>query len=186
MSTHPLTLEDPRAGEHFVFLRSAHGPGGRFAFRWTLGPGKTGPGEHTHPETESFRVVSGRLRIWIEGVPTDVGPGESIAAPAGARHRFLNPGEEPVVVDVEVDGPLMEGQMIPMAVYFQEARKDGRKGPRIGEVLRMLVHIREAGAVAMASSVGMATFRGLTGALKGLGVRGFPPVSDWEPRAPTA
>lgn len=177
---HPLTLEDPGAGEQFVFLRSARGPGGRFAFRWTLAPGKTGPGEHVHPETESFRIVSGTLRIWIDGAPRDLGPGDAIDAPRGVPHRFLNPGTEPVVVDVELDGTRMEDQMIPMAVHFQPAIRAGRK-PRLRDVLRMIVHIEQVGAVRIASRFKMAMFRGFARTLRLFGVRGFSAVIGWEP-----
>src|SRR5688500_10283434 len=63
-------------GEHFEFLASSRGPGAHLEFRWTLAPGKRGPGEHYHPrETETFTVLSGSLRIWINGVPKDYAAG---------------------------------------------------------------------------------------------------------------
>lgn len=181
---HPLELEDARAGEHFVFTQSARGTGGRFRFRWTLAPGRTGPGEHVHPtETESFAIVSGTLRIWIDGVPRDLAPGDTASVPAGVRHRFLNPGAEPVVVDVDLDGTAMEDQMIPMAAYFQAAKRAGRDKPRVRELLRILVHVHQVGAVGLVSRVGSAAFGGVCRTLRLFGVRGFAPIQDWEPRA---
>ena len=104
---HPLTLASPPTGEHFEFRRSFH-TDGAFEFLWTLAPKKRGPGMHIHPtETETFRVVSGTLRIWIAGVARDFGPGECVAIPPGVPHRFLNPGDTPAVALVSLDGPAM-------------------------------------------------------------------------------
>lgn len=181
---HPLELEDTRSGEHFVFLRSARSEGGRFRFRWTLAPGRTGPGEHVHPtEVESFVVVSGVLRIWIGDEPRELAPGDTASVPAGVRHRFLNPGTVPVVVDVDLDGTAMEDQMIPMSAYFQQARRDGRMKPTIPELFRILVHVQQAGAVALASRTGNAAFGGLCRTLRLFGVQAFPAVTRWEPPA---
>ena len=51
--------------------------------------------EHVHPRQESgAQVLTGSLRFSVRGTERDVGPGESIAIPAGAPHHFWNPGDQ--------------------------------------------------------------------------------------------
>jgi mannose-6-phosphate isomerase-like protein (cupin superfamily) len=70
---------------------------------------------HHHEVDEVFMVVSGRLRIHLEGLPTAVvGPGEIFVVPRGVRHRPEAASEcrimliEPAGVrnTGDVDGPL--------------------------------------------------------------------------------
>jgi mannose-6-phosphate isomerase-like protein (cupin superfamily) len=113
-----LTLDSAPTGEQFVFATSARGPAKAFTFRWTLAEGKTGPNEHVHPyEDEHFDVVSGTLRVWIDGVARDYGPGESVTVPAGAPHRFLSLGPSAVVADVRLNGDRMEAMFLPAAAW---------------------------------------------------------------------
>jgi mannose-6-phosphate isomerase-like protein (cupin superfamily) len=174
---HPLTLDSKPTGEHFTFLRSARGSGaGSFHFQWRLAPGKKGPGRHVHEtEMETFSIVSGTLRIWIDDKPHDLTAGSTIAVAANVPHRFLNPGTEPVVVDVMLDGPKMEDQFIPIAVAAQR----GMSMPRV--LAKMMVHIVAAQASTPTSAFERAMFRGLSGMLWLFGVRGFQRVDHWEP-----
>jgi mannose-6-phosphate isomerase-like protein (cupin superfamily) len=56
-----------------------------------------GPPLHLHRGTdEHLTVQSGRVRFTIEGRVHELGPGDSIEIPRGARHRFENPYEEDV------------------------------------------------------------------------------------------
>jgi mannose-6-phosphate isomerase-like protein (cupin superfamily) len=176
---HPLTLASKPTGEHFTFVRSARGSGqGLFHFQWRLAPGKTGPGLHVHEtETESFTVVSGTLRIWVAGVQHDLTAGQSIAVPPNVPHRFLNPGAEPAVVDVTLDGTKMEDQFIPIAV----AAQSGMSMLRV--LTKMIVHIMALGASTPSSRMERGFFKGLAGTLRLFGVRGFQPIHDWEPTA---
>jgi mannose-6-phosphate isomerase-like protein (cupin superfamily) len=51
--------------------------------------------EHVHPrQTSGARVLAGTLRFRVRGSERDVGPGESIAIPAGVPHHFWNPGDQ--------------------------------------------------------------------------------------------
>lgn len=51
--------------------------------------------KHVHPCQESgAQVLAGSLRFSVRGTERDVGPGESIAIPAGAPHYFWNPGDQ--------------------------------------------------------------------------------------------
>lgn len=177
---HPLTLASKPTGEHFTFVKSARGSGaGKFHFQWQLAPGKKGPGLHVHEtETETFTIVSGTLRIWVDGTPHDLEPGQTIAVPPNVPHRFLNPGREPVVVDVTLDGTKMEDQFIPIAVAAQRMSM-----PRV--LAKMMVHIVALEASMPTSRFERGFFKGLAGMLRLFGVRGFDVVHDWEPAAET-
>jgi mannose-6-phosphate isomerase-like protein (cupin superfamily) len=48
---------------------------------------------HYHPQTEEiYFLTSGTGRMQIEGELRDVGPGDAIAIPPGARHQITNTG----------------------------------------------------------------------------------------------
>lgn len=174
---YPLTMYIRESGERFDFKASSRT--GRFRFEWTLDAGKTGPGEHCHDtESESFAVRSGTLRIWMNGTPRDYRAGESVTVPAGVPHRFLNPGREPVVVDVELDGDRMEAQLVPMAVYFQ---RSGKARPSLAEIGRIIVHVESLGASSICSPFVRALFRGAARLASALGARPFDPVPSWAP-----
>ncbi|MBX3275060.1 MAG: cupin domain-containing protein [Sandaracinaceae bacterium] len=175
-SAGPLRLAIEAAGEEFVFVQSAHGPEGTFRFRWTLGPKKKGPPPHLHPhEAETFRVVSGKLQIWLDGVRHDCGPGDEVTAPRGVMHRFFNPGDEPVIVDVSLDGGLQEASLVGLA---EHARRVGRP-LRLGEMLRQTVVQFHRGAIGAPGLVG-AMVRGTASLLVALGVRGYEPTAGWD------
>jgi mannose-6-phosphate isomerase-like protein (cupin superfamily) len=132
--TTKYTMEAHATGERFEFVSSFRTPSAdpKFRFVWTLAPGKRGPFIHVHEqETEAFAVVSGTLRIWIEDVAKDYGPGECVAIAPNVPHRFLNPGNEPVVVNVSLTGARMEDAFMPVAVAAY-----GRK-PTMKEYMRM-------------------------------------------------
>ena len=56
----------------------------------TIGPGYRVP-THTHPNTEEgMLVLEGELETVLEDQITTVGPGDTVLAPAGTRHGFVN------------------------------------------------------------------------------------------------
>jgi quercetin dioxygenase-like cupin family protein len=58
-------------------------------------PVSAAPPAHYHPgQEETFEVLSGALRVEVEGVVRDVGAGERIVIPRGAVHRMHNAGTE--------------------------------------------------------------------------------------------
>jgi putative monooxygenase len=62
----------------------------------TLAPGEF-VAEHYHPYSEEFLFVTrGRLLMRIDDAVVELGPGEGLMVPIGARHRAENPGDEPV------------------------------------------------------------------------------------------
>ena len=44
---------------------------------------------HDHPHVQSTYVESGRFRFTVDGVETEVGPGDSFVIPSMARHGCL-------------------------------------------------------------------------------------------------
>ncbi len=177
----PLEREQSRppnlylGGETFEFQTSAKTGDRIFRFRWTLAAGKKGPPEHVHDdEAETFSIVSGTLRIWIDGAPRDLGPGDSVTVEKLQRHRFLNPGSEPVVVDVSLDGPRQEDALVPFAVYC-----GGRRTLKLRDLFTMLVHASHVRASRPPSRVGAAVFNGLGRFIGLFGVKPLAPVDRW-------
>jgi quercetin dioxygenase-like cupin family protein len=53
---------------------------------------------HTHPHEQVGYVVSGRIRLTIDGESSDLGPGDSYHIPSNVPHGAITP-EPTVVVD---------------------------------------------------------------------------------------
>ena len=71
--------------------RRPSGPGQGFEFDYHLAPAATGPPEHSHDqESEHFEVLSGRVRVWVEGNPLLLAAGDSLDIPPATRHRLAN------------------------------------------------------------------------------------------------
>lgn len=68
--------------------------------RWqSLAEARLPPGAsttpHYHPRTEEiYYILSGTGRMYLERSKQDVGPGDAIAIPPGARHQITNTGGE--------------------------------------------------------------------------------------------
>lgn len=176
LPTTKYRAESAVTGELFEFVASARTAADeKFRFVWTLAPGKRGPGEHYHEsETETFEVVSGTIRIWLEGVPRDYVPGDFLSIEPGVRHRFLNPGDEPAVMNVSLDGPLMEDAFVPLGVATH-----GRK-VRLGDLARMFVLLAETWPSTPTSRWERGFARGFVWLLKLFGVRRYEPVIGWD------
>lgn len=63
---------------------------GRFGlYRWTFGPGESGPDPHFHKTiSEQFYVLSGSVRIFDGRAWVDAGPGDFVYVPEGGIHGF--------------------------------------------------------------------------------------------------
>ena len=146
-----------------------------YRFVWTLAPGKRGPGEHYHEdEMETFAIVSGTLRIWIEGVPRDYAPGDTVSIAPRVPHKFLNPGTVPVVVNVTLDGPKMEDAFVPLAVATH-----GRKATT-GDLVRFLVVLADVWPSVPVARSEKAAMTLIVKLLKLFGVKRFEPVLGWD------
>jgi mannose-6-phosphate isomerase-like protein (cupin superfamily) len=52
---------------------------------------------HFHPRAEEiYFLLEGRGRMQVEGDVREVGPGDAIAIPPGARHQIVNCGDGPL------------------------------------------------------------------------------------------
>lgn len=167
-------LANPATGENFVFVSSAR-TSSCFRFRWTLAAKRTGPPEHRHlDENETFTLRGGRLTVFVDGRPHELEKDVPFTAPMGVWHRFRNPGDEPAVIDVEMDGTALEDTMVPMAAYMS-----GREHPTMAEGLRIFVHDLGVGATERRSPIVTALFRFAAWLGRSVGIERFPRVETW-------
>ncbi len=90
-----------------ILETAAETNGARLLFEQTVAVGGGRPPRHVHrKQTESFRVVSGRLGIEADGVVCEIGPGESRSVPPGIAHTFWNAGNEPCLHEVTMEPAL--------------------------------------------------------------------------------
>jgi len=174
----PLTFDNPATGERFELRTSARSGDGRFRFRWTLAPGRTGPPEHSHPvETESFTLVAGTLEAWIDGSAIPLEVGRRVSVPPNTLHRFRNPGSTAAVVEVELDGTRLEDTLVGNAVHF------GAHGATSPLALgRVMLHDVTYGASRFRSPLVRWMMRAIAAGARLLGLRPFPVPEDWASR----
>ena len=123
-------------GERYVGRRSAE-EGGTFEFDYYLCPGAAGPPEHSHDsDEESFEMVTGTLRVWVDGVERTVRAGDRFRVPPRTRHRFRNDGKEEVHLRISFPGPGFE-RVVDGLLASARAPRGLTNG------LRMAVHARE-------------------------------------------
>jgi quercetin dioxygenase-like cupin family protein len=59
-------------------------------------PAGSGPPRHVHMnEDETFAILTGTCRFWLEGDEFTAGAGESVFIPRGKEHTFKVEGDEP-------------------------------------------------------------------------------------------
>jgi len=84
-------------------------------FEFDVPAGSKVAAAHSHDGyEETIYGLEGVLTWTVEGVPTDVGPGEAIVIPRGAVHQFDNTGD----VDARALGIVTPGMLGPD--YFRE------------------------------------------------------------------
>ena len=65
----------------------------------SYGPAGRPPPPHFHPaQDEHFEVLEGTLRVRVEGEERELGRGETIDIPRGAKHQMWNGGDQPARV----------------------------------------------------------------------------------------
>lgn len=70
--------------------------GGAISIVDSLSPAGTGPARHVHHnEDETFVILSGACRVWIEGQETLLNAGESTFIPRDSEHTFQATGTDP-------------------------------------------------------------------------------------------
>ena len=79
------------------FAAPARGSRELCAWRLEVPPGTRGV-PHTVSKEEILLVLSGALRVTLDGTPApaDAGPGDAVLVPAGTMLQVGNPGSEPV------------------------------------------------------------------------------------------
>ena len=77
-------------GEHiFRFLALASQTGGSYSAMEIVSPERSGPGPHTHDESEeSFLLLDGKVVFIVGGQQYDVEPGDFVHVPRGVVHEF--------------------------------------------------------------------------------------------------
>jgi nucleoside-diphosphate-sugar epimerase/mannose-6-phosphate isomerase-like protein (cupin superfamily) len=102
----PRVFEGP-ATKIRILETAAETNGVRLRFEQTVAVGGGRPPRHVHrKQTESFRILSGRMGIEANGVVCEIGPGESRSVPPGTAHTFWNAGIEPCVHEVQLEPAL--------------------------------------------------------------------------------
>jgi quercetin dioxygenase-like cupin family protein/uncharacterized protein YndB with AHSA1/START domain len=107
-------LEAPTLGTKIVFIRTAAETDGAVLEFDVIGRprGFTAQG-HVHPrQTERHEVISGALRVTMDGQTRVLGPGESILIPAGTPHRHYADGEAEGHVRVQVRPALRTAELL--------------------------------------------------------------------------
>jgi mannose-6-phosphate isomerase-like protein (cupin superfamily) len=124
------TLMNPVSGETITFTQTAADTGGELlAFDLELTPDGRVPGLHVHPEqTETFRVVEGRMRFKLGRKTIEAGPGDVVTVPAGAAHKFANASGQVTRAKVEVRPALQMEQLLETAVRLAEEGRTLRSG----------------------------------------------------------
>jgi quercetin dioxygenase-like cupin family protein len=113
-------------GETLSFLKTARDTNGGYAqFELTSPPGFAGPPTHGHPlQEETFKIVSGRLGVELEGKQQVLGPGEGIIVPAGKAHRFWGEGDETVKAIVRITPALHFAELLDVVTRSANERDD--------------------------------------------------------------
>ena len=124
-------IESPVAGARIVFRKTARDTNGELLqYEEFLKGGGRGQREHVHPyQEERFKIISGTARIGVGGQERDYGAGKTVVVPAGIRHAWGNPSEEPVHVIIEFRPALRLETFL--ETHFGLA-KDGKVNPKSG------------------------------------------------------
>ena len=55
-------------------------------------PGQNHPEQYHEQKEETFVVLHGNMRLWLDDVPRDCTPGDVVTVGRGVRHRFSTDG----------------------------------------------------------------------------------------------
>ena len=83
-------------GVQYKTILAPEDSGGAMSIVDSLSPVGSGPPRHIHHnEDETFVMITGTCKVWIEGIETIAGPGESVFVPRGKEHTFKVLGDTP-------------------------------------------------------------------------------------------
>ena len=96
-ATAPPDLTIGAAGPWVHYLGTGGSTDGQFGlYRWEMGPRPSGPMPHFHRTmSESFFILSGRVRLFDGLAWTDTAAGDYLHVPAGGVHGFRNESGAP-------------------------------------------------------------------------------------------
>ena len=79
-------------------VTKANVPDASFASGITSFPSGTGAPMHCHNCSEQVTLLGGKGEVEIEGEVTQLSPHDTTYIPAGKPHRFLNTGQDPLLI----------------------------------------------------------------------------------------
>ncbi len=83
-------------GVSYKTILSAQDTAGAMSIVDSVSPVDSGPPRHVHEaEDETFVILTGEVELWIDGVLSTAGPGQSVFIPRGTEHTFRAIGERP-------------------------------------------------------------------------------------------
>jgi len=96
-------IDNPITGERITFLQTSGDTGGKLLqIDLVVQPGGFPIGAHIHPKQEErFKVVTGRLRAWLNDREQNLVAGDKLIIPAGTPHYWKNMSNEAIHLIVE-------------------------------------------------------------------------------------
>lgn len=118
------TIGNRHTGETLTVLVSEEDKRGMQLYEVLLPPHRPSPPEHYHREfKETFTVISGQLRIRLNGSDIRLSPHESATAEIGNIHTFANDWNEPCRMQVLTQPP--GGVLKAFRLAYQVANSGG-------------------------------------------------------------
>jgi quercetin dioxygenase-like cupin family protein/uncharacterized protein YndB with AHSA1/START domain len=177
-------------GMRIVFLRTAAETGGQLLEYEVVGRPRGFPAQaHVHPlQSERHEVVSGKLKVRLDGRDRVLGPGESIEIPAGTAHRHYAAGSGEGHVRVELRPALRTEELLGRLADLSSGGEITRRGylkplaaarlildfPQEGHAAQPPVGVQRAFARAVTRLAGRCLERG----------RKYVFVDEWDVAAP--
>lgn len=137
-------------GDLYRFVLTGEETGGRLCVIDAIIPPGGGPPPHVHThEDEIFSVLEGEITFLIGDKVTVAGPGTTVFAPRGGRHRFSNEGATPArflitimpagfeQMFIECGEELPAGSTTPVPVSEAMIAKIVEQCPRYGVTLEL-------------------------------------------------
>ena len=107
-ATHRAADHEPElarpSGNSVSYLATGASTDGQFGlYRFDMGPKPSGPGPHFHRTiSESFFILSGKVRIYDGTGWIDTVPGDFVHVPEGGIHGFRNESGEPASMLIHI------------------------------------------------------------------------------------
>jgi mannose-6-phosphate isomerase-like protein (cupin superfamily) len=165
------TIENPVTGEVLIFHKTSRDTGGEYVLVETvLRPGATVAAAHSHPyQSESFRVVEGRVGMKVGREKVELSPGEAITVLPRTAHKFWNAGEGQARFTCEIRPAGAFEQLIETMFSLAADGKTSKKGMpsplRLAVIARhhfddvrlpLIPHVLQRAALALGAPLGRA------------------------------